>query len=214
MSKSVKQSTKIVNVYIDGFNLYHAIVSLGDNKLKWINFRALAKSFLRPDEVLGKVIFFTAVLTWDKEKQARHKNYIAAQKACDVEVVESKFRKTNKHCHVMNRYCGRHEEKQTDVAIAVSALMDAVAGTMHRAVLVTADSDQIPLVKALKAGFPRIAITLAAPPERGGEARELGALVDDRTPITADRLRGCRLPRDVMDARGKKVATMPALYQT
>ena len=43
-----------------------------------------------------------------------------------------------------------------------------------RAILVTADGDQVPLVKAVKKHFPKKTVTLAAPPARGGEARELG----------------------------------------
>jgi uncharacterized LabA/DUF88 family protein len=203
-----------INVYIDGFNLYHAIVSLNEPTLKWLNFRTLGASFLRPGEQLNKVSFFTAVLTWEKEKQQRHKNYIRAQIASGVEVVESNFRRMNRHCRVMDRYCARHEEKQTDVAIAISVFKDAMAGEFDRAVLITADSDQVPLVRAMRDAFPEKRITLAAPPGRGGEARELGAIAHDRTPIEAGRLRGCKLPRDVVDARGKTVATMPAIYQT
>ena len=44
---------KKVNVYIDGFNLYHAINALGDQRLKWINLRSLALSFVRPNERLN-----------------------------------------------------------------------------------------------------------------------------------------------------------------
>lgn len=201
-----------VNVYIDGFNLYHAIVALDDASLKWINFRLLGSSFLRPNEKLNNVIFFTAVLTWEKEKQQRHKNYIAAQKACGVEVVESNFRKITRHCSVMDRHCSRHEEKQIDVAFAIRVFKDAMDGQFDRAILVTADSDQVPLVRAMKSSFPEKRITLASPPGRGGEARELGAVVEDRTPIEAGRLRGCKLPRDVKDDRGRTVATMPAIY--
>lgn len=202
-----------VNVYIDGFNLYHAIVAKGDPTLKWINFRLLGKSFLKPNESLNNVIFFTAVLTWEQAKQQRHKNYIRAQQESGVEVIESNFRKITRHCRIMDRNCSRHEEKQTDVAFAIRIFQDAMAGSFDRAVLVTADSDQVPLVKALKISFPEKRITLAAPPDRGGEARELGSVVHDRTPIDVARLRGCKLPRDVKDENGKTVATMPALYQ-
>src|ERR1700722_12816362 len=100
---------KKVNVYIDGFNLYHAIDALKDNRLKWINFRALGQTFIKPGEILHRVIFFTAILTWEKEKQQRHKNYIKAQKAVGVEVVESNFRRIHRHCRVMDRNCWRHE---------------------------------------------------------------------------------------------------------
>ena len=64
---------KNVNVYIDGFNLYHAIDALGDNRLKWISFWALGLSFLKPKEHLNSVTYFTAVLTWNKEKQQSEK---------------------------------------------------------------------------------------------------------------------------------------------
>jgi hypothetical protein len=81
-----------------------------------------------------------------------------------------------------------------------------------RAILVTADSDQIPLVRAMRKHFPKKTITLAAPPERGGEARELGDLANDRKPLTAERLRAHPLPKNVFDDGGVKVATMPAIY--
>ncbi|WP_374621018.1 NYN domain-containing protein [Devosia sp.] len=203
-----------VNVYVDGFNLYHAIVALRDNRLKWINLRSLGNSFLRPGEELNRVVLFTTILTWDLQKQQRHKNYIRAQIASGVEVIESKFRKMSRHCRVMDRYCARHEEKQTDVAIAVSMLSDAARDDYDRSILVTADSDQVPVVRQLLRSFPHKTITLAAPPERGGEARELGGLLParERTPITAGRIRGCLLPRSVVDSTGRTVATMPAAY--
>ena len=69
-----------VIVYIDGFNLYHAIADLGIQRLKWINLWDLSKSFLREGESLSAVNFYTAVLNWDPEKQKRHQNFIKAQK--------------------------------------------------------------------------------------------------------------------------------------
>ena len=203
---------KNVNVYIDGFNLYHAIDALGDNRLKWINFHALGLSFLKPRERLNTVTYFTAVLTWSKEKRQRHRNFIAAQRALGVKVHASNFRKVSRHCRVMDRYCHRYEEKQTDVAFAMSVLADAMRGDFDRAVLVTADSDQIPLVRAIRSLFPEKAITLAAPPDRGRDARELGSIVHSRSPITEGRLRGSMLPRNVLNAEGVSVATMPSHY--
>jgi hypothetical protein len=41
---------KGVCVYIDGFNLYHAVADLKDHRLKWLNMRSLAVSFLKPNE--------------------------------------------------------------------------------------------------------------------------------------------------------------------
>lgn len=68
----------IVNVYIDGFNLYHAIDKLKDNRLKWLDLKKLANTLIRQGESLGDVSFFTAVVTWDKGKENRHREYLAA----------------------------------------------------------------------------------------------------------------------------------------
>jgi uncharacterized LabA/DUF88 family protein len=208
----MENTKRRTSIFVDGFNLYHAIAAQKELELKWLSLNELGRSLLRPNEILVRVVFFTAVLTWDREKQQRHKNYIKAQKAYGVEVIESNFRKISRYCAIMNRNCHRHEEKQTDVAIAVTVLSAAMRDEFDRAILVTADSDQVPLVKELRRSFPTKIITLAAPPSRGGEARELGSAVSDRTPLTVERLRACRLPRNVLDSTGKTVATMPALY--
>ena len=36
-----------VTVYVDGFNLYHAIEALADPILKWTDLRSLAQSYLK-----------------------------------------------------------------------------------------------------------------------------------------------------------------------
>jgi uncharacterized LabA/DUF88 family protein len=209
---SIGSGSKKLCVYVDGFNLYHAVDELKDNRLKWLNFYSLAKSFEKPGELLNKVYFFTAVLTWNYEKQQRHRNFIAAQKALGVEVIEANFKKVAKFCHPMGQFCKNHEEKQTDVAIAATLLADAFCEEMDRAILITADSDQIPLVTTMRRLFPDKWITLAAPPGRAHMARELGAVVHDRKPLNVGRLHAHRMPRDIFDANGNKVATMPALY--
>ncbi|MDA1468381.1 hypothetical protein OGZ02_05885 [Brachyspira hyodysenteriae] len=49
-----------VNFYIDGFNIYHAIDRLNNNKLKWINYYDLCKSLLKDNEIINKVYYFSA----------------------------------------------------------------------------------------------------------------------------------------------------------
>lgn len=209
---STDEQPKRVCVYVDGFNLYHAVAGLNDDRLKWLNFYNLAKSMLRPGEVLEEVYFFTAILRWEPQKQIRHRNFIAAQKAVGVTVVESNFKRVRKKCTVYDRICPRYEEKQTDVAISTTILADAMKNRVSRVILVTADSDQVPLARTMAEVFPEVTMTLAAPPGRADQARELGNVIRDRVPLTLGRLHAHRLPRDVHDKDGKKVATMPALY--
>ena len=54
-----------VNFYIDGFNFYHRLRDMLDSALgldyRWLDYRALCQSLLKPGEVLGDVFFFTAI---------------------------------------------------------------------------------------------------------------------------------------------------------
>jgi len=198
--------------YVDGFNLYHAIKPLACPELKWLNLHALATSFLRQEDTLAEVTYFTAMLTWNAEKCRRHRAYIDALSASGVSVVVSKFIKGNRFCRQFTRYCDFHEEKQTDVALAVKVLRDAQAGIIERAVLVTADSDQIPLIRELRKSFPSLSIEIAAPPGRMREARELCSVASRFSEISPGRLRTCLLPRNVVDESGRTVAVCPARY--
>jgi uncharacterized LabA/DUF88 family protein len=201
-----------ISYYVDGFNLYHAIKPLACPELKWLNLRALAASFLEKHEELAEVTYFTAMLVWDAEKCRRHRAYIDALCAYGVNVIESRFIKRNRFCAQYDRYCGFHEEKQTDVAIAVKILRDAHSSSIKRAILVTADSDQIPLVRELRNSFPQLSVEIAAPPGRMREARELCKAASRFSEISPGRLRTCLLPRNVVDDRGKLVAVCPARY--
>ena len=199
-----------VRMYIDGFNLYHAIDKIGVDALKWLNFRTLGQNLLRPGEELDQVHFFTAIWPYEASKQKRHQNFIAAQKAYGVRVHEGKFSKPQRWCEKHQRHCPFREEKQTDVGLAVKLVMDATRKEVGRMILVTADSDQIPTVHALVA--LKQPITLATPPGRKHEARHLSGLVTDRVDLHKERLLECQLPRTV-EVKGKAVAFRPALYQ-
>lgn len=198
--------------YIDGFNLYHAVQALGDPTLKWTNLASLARSYMKPDDELVRTVFFTAFNTWDKDKRGRHVNYVKALEAHGVEPRLSRFDKVNKHCHAQDRYCPIREEKQTDVAIGVTMLSDCYELGIQRIVLITADSDQVPAVKAIKAKFPETVVVMIAPPGRLKNARELGGACDGVSEITRQRLREHQLPLDIRDGRGKLIAARPALY--
>lgn len=49
-----------VNFYIDGFNIYHAIKKMKNNKLKWINYRLLCEEILNTDDKINEILYFSA----------------------------------------------------------------------------------------------------------------------------------------------------------
>jgi len=201
-----------VACYIDGFNLYHAIDRLERPELKWLNLRTLATSYLEKKDSLVGVSYFTAISTWDRAKIQRHREYIAALEASGVEVVESRFMKGSRYCKAYDRWCEFNEEKQTDVGFAVRVMRDAYSGTVNRIILITADSDHIPLVSHVRERFPLINVEIAAPPGRMRHARELCATATRFHEVTPGRLRTCLLPRNVTNDEGRIVARCPARY--
>lgn len=198
--------------YIDGFNLYHAVDGLSDQTLKWLNLHMLASSLLRKGDALAFTKYFTALSTWSAEKRGRHLAFIRALQVYGVEVHKLGFKTVEKKCLRSGNRCKFYEEKQTDVALSTSMIDDAYQGIIDKVILITADSDQIPTLRLLKLRFPKIEITVAAPPNRKEIARELMAYGDHRVELHESRLRACLLPRNVQDSRGKVVARAPAVY--
>lgn len=208
----------VVNVssalcYVDGFNLYHAIDELKTPHLKWLDLWVLAQSFLRPDEKLRGVVYFTAVADWNPDKARRHRKYISALRARGVEVVESRFQRVTKPCRAWGRSCPFQEEKETDVALASRVLVDAFTrARLAKQIVVTADTDHVPMFKHLRASCPEIHLMLAIPPGRSTRAHALRANATTHIDIHPTRLGGCLLPRNVANNIGKIVATCPADY--
>lgn len=203
-----------VNVYIDGFNIYHAIEAIKKQDIKWVNYRKLSESFLRQSEYLNKVYFFTSITTWGIEKKERHETFIRALKAMNVDVIEARFKKNRRYCRTFDRRCKFWEEKENDVAIAVQMIADAHAGAARRLILITADTDQIPSIKYLRKTFPQTELSLAIPPGRRGEARKLTELFNKgrgSVEILEGRLRACLLPTKIKPAKGPEIR-MPAEY--
>jgi uncharacterized LabA/DUF88 family protein len=198
--------------YIDGFNLYHAINDLGDPLLKWTDLRSLAESYLKPDDEMVRVVFFTALNTWDAQKRQRHVNFINAIEAFGVEVVKSRFDSPQKYCHRHARHCPIREEKQTDVALSIEILSDCYELGIERVLLMTADSDHVPMVKRVREKFPTTIVLMVAPPKRLKVARELGKHCSGITELTAGRIREHRLPNEIRDGRGRLIASCPAVY--
>jgi len=200
------------SLYVDGFNLYHAIDALGVPHLKWVNLRALADTFLRPGDSVHEVVYFSALMTWDRGKQARHKEYMAALKSVGVVPVLSGFQTTKKHCQKQDRYCDFKEEKQTDVAFAVRVLADCLANGVDRVILLTADSDQAPTIGAIRAFAQNVEILVACPPGRLAIARALTQVAHDFREVSRGRIEQCLFPRNVKNAQGRVVARCPARY--
>ncbi|MAF96445.1 MAG: NYN domain-containing protein [Rhodospirillaceae bacterium] len=198
---------KRLAVYIDGFNLYHAIDDLRQPHLKWLDLWALAETLAHPRETVAAVHYFSAFPTWRKKTFARHREYVKALESRGVTVHLASFKKKPRQCFACGATWTDHEEKETDVHVAVQLVADALTNAFDRAILISADSDLAPAIRKVREVAPRKAILVAAPPGRFTHARDL----EPKLEITRGRVVKCLLPERI-EADGKTVATRPANY--
>lgn len=195
-----------VSVYIDGFNLYHAIDQLRTPHLKWLDLQSLAGSLVREHEQLSKVHYFSALATWRLEAVARHRIYIAALRSTGVEVHLSQFKEKPGRCRRCGSTWTRHEEKETDVLIASSMLRDALNNDVERLILISADTDLRPPIRIIASERPHIEVFVATPPRRFGQCRALGPQLE----LSGGRLAQHLLPSSITTPSGRQINRPPS----
>ncbi len=133
---------KRVVAFVDGFNLYHAINDLGRNELKWLDIWKLCSFYApTPDFQLSDVYYFSAYATWRTDSYRRHQAYVRALTATGIKAILGNFKPKTSQCPKCAQFIQHHEEKETDVNIALYMLLGAVRDWYDRALLVTRDSD-------------------------------------------------------------------------
>jgi uncharacterized LabA/DUF88 family protein len=214
-----------VAVYIDGFNLYHAIDDLnyrfrGRQKLgpkpahqhvhhlKWVNLWALSESLLRDYQELVAVNYYSAYATWRGAEFRRHQVYTAALEAAGVRVVMSVFKEQRRRCNQCGAQWTRHEEKESDVRIATDLMADALQDKFDDAFIISADSDMKPPLERVRIDVPEKNVVVAAPPKRFAHARDLRPAFE----VTQGKIAKALFSVDVRDAAGNIVATRPEKY--
>lgn len=160
-----------INAYIDGFNLYHSIVRLNEPKLKWLDLRLLCEKFLKDDDKLNKIYYFSALPTHLPDKISRHKIYINALKSKNITPILGKFKKKFPKCKICHQTYESYEEKQSDINIAITMLKDALSNEFDKAFLISADTDLVSTIKMIRS-FGKI-IILLTPPNSHRYAHEL-----------------------------------------
>ena len=192
-------------VYIDGFNLYHALDDLGENHLKWLNLWSLSEKLLRGDQELTAVKYFTAYATWRMASYRRHQRYVQALEANGVTPIIGRFKAKTVRCQARCRQVyTTHEEKETDVNIGVHLVADALQDRFDRALVVSADTDLNSAVELARQEAPGKRIELVAPP--GRKNRNSAALFE----ITKGRVRTSLLPDQIPLQDGKVVVRPPS----
>jgi NYN domain len=150
---------KLAAVYVDGFNLYHPLHEMNEPFLKWCDVWALSEAMVRPHDLkLVKVTFCTAVPDHLPASRDRHNTYNNALAAKGVTVVKGH--------HVYDQSAGKYSEKQSDINVALSLMLDGIDDVYDWAFLVSADSDQAATAKCFSERLPGKKLVSVAPPNR------------------------------------------------
>jgi uncharacterized LabA/DUF88 family protein len=156
-----------VITYIDGFNLYFGMKSEGWERFLWLDVAALSRNLLKPDQTLVHTKYFTSRVASPPDKVKRQSTYIdALQLVPETSVFFGKYQLNPVTCHNCGYVRNAPSEKMTDVNIAVELLKDAFQDAFDTAILVSADSDLIAPVSAVRSLFPEKRVIVACPPSR------------------------------------------------
>lgn len=193
---------KQVLVLIDGYNLYHGIDDLEQDHLKWVNIEKLTNVYI--DENVHTVIgikYFTSYATWRQEEYKRHRKYVRALSTTKVEIILGRFKKKNIKCKICEKEFSKHEEKETDVNIAVHMIDAAHSDEVDYIILISGDTDLSPAIKFIKGNYPEKIIKIIAPPRRANsEMRRIGdRFIEIKTFHLADNL----FPAEIQTDDGK-----------
>ena len=201
---------KRVACFIDGYNLYHA---LRINHHKWLDLSALVKRLiLGKSESISAVYYFSAYAQWRPDSYRRHRQYVAALEAAGVNVVLGHFKEKDKQCKTCGSHWRSHEEKETDVNIALYMLREAHKNNYDKAMLITRDSDLMPVLRMIRSEFPKLEVEVVAPPYLG-HSTDLIQLATSKKKIRIRQIEDCLLPQQVIDPQtGIVAATRPTAY--
>lgn len=196
--------------YIDGFNLYHAIDRLKQNKLKWLDLAALADELIpSKSEHVEHVIYFSALAT-HRPTVYRHRIYVAALRARGVECVMGAFKGRKKKCRSCGAVWTAHEEKETDVNIAVRLVADAFLDRFDTAYIVSADTDLVPPLRTVADQFPAKNLVAVGPPRQNFGA-EITAITQRQIRLRPPNLERNLLPAQMTSLSGS-LLSRPDVY--
>lgn len=144
----MEQQKQRVIVYIDGFNFYFGLKHNAKwKKYYWLDVVKLFESFMRPNQELVAVKYFSAKPD-DMDQSLRQNAFFQANKENPkFKLILGKYLKKEITCFKCGNIIHTHEEKETDVRIATQIVADAYQDNCDIQIVVSADSDMIPAIE-------------------------------------------------------------------
>jgi uncharacterized LabA/DUF88 family protein len=201
---------KRVSFYIDGLNLYHSINDIRSfHKYKWLDIKRFCASFIRKDETISRVKYFTSYAHHIADSYTRHKIYIKALQLTDIDIIFGRFGKKTVKCKKCRKEFYAYEEKRIDVEIAVNFLADAINDHYDKAFILSGDSDLVPAIKLVRQNCPEKELGVIIPISR--QAEELKLTADSHMKVKEKHLKTSQL-EDSINIEGSNPITRPSSW--
>ena len=196
----------IVNVYIDGFNLYYG--ALKRTPYKWLDLARLCQTLL-PDDTIQEWHYFTARVSsrsYNPTSAHDHGIYLRALKTTpNLHIKYGHFLKHPVPMYPSNVdppqrvYVDKTEEKGSDVNLASHLLRDAFQRRFEVAVLITNDSDLVEPVRIVAEDL-KLPIGILNPHQfHSKELRQYATFIKR---IRQGDLASCQFQRTITDRKG------------
>lgn len=208
---------KRVTFLIDGFNLYHSILRLKRDtgySTKWLNIASLCSSYIHlfgKDAQLEAIHYFSALPFYLKQSQPdkirRHQNYISCLEDKGVFIELGRFKQKDVYCDKCKSMILKHEEKETDVAIAIKLLEVFFTDSCEIAIIVSGDTDLTPAVEKCKTLFKNKKVIFAFPYAR--KNKELALLAPESFSISKNQYIKHQLENPVQLKNGASIHKPP-----
>ena len=178
--------------FIDGYNLYYGL--LAGSAYKWLDLPALVGEIVRvqqPSSVIVGITYFSApvkaeIATRGVAPLHNQTTYLRALRAhgVGVELGRHQLQPARAPRFVRGRAASRSdqvdiwklEEKETDVNIAIAMYRAAAKNQVEQIVLLSADTDLAPALKAIREDFPDVVIGTVFPHKPMGGRPPPGSL--------------------------------------
>jgi uncharacterized LabA/DUF88 family protein len=199
------QQTRVI-AYIDGFNLYFGLREKGWKRYYWLNVFNLCSNLLVANQTLVEAKYFTARITRPEDKVRRQSTYLDALKTLEpaLKIIEGVYLSNIYKCNNCGHEHIDSKEKMTDINITTEMISDLLEDKFDAALLISADSDLVPLIKLVKKINKHKRVIVGFPPSRYSGAIERAA--DHSFPIYRSTFSKSVFAPVVIDKNGYKLS--------
>lgn len=154
---------KRVIAVVDGLNLFHALRDQSKNETNLDIEAAVRRVIHRKSEQLVAVRYFSATVAHLSEAaRIAQSEYLARLQLSGVTVTLGNFKRKRLNCPKCGEPYFKHEEKETDVNIALAIVSIATRREAEKLLIFSADTDLLPAIRLAQDLAPNLEIRIVS----------------------------------------------------